>query len=325
MRLYRRLTLSLATLCCAVAPLAATAQDAYPARQVRAVVPFPAGGINDTIGRLLFKTLADKLGVAVVVENKPGAGGTIGTQSAVTSPADGYTVLLGAASTIAVAPNLYKNVGYDVARDLIAVGGIASVPSVLIVASQSPYKQWSDLAAAARAKPGALTYGSAGAGTSHHVQAELLNIRADTRFMHVPYRGGAPAMTDLIGGQIDLMVDPLPTTLAGVQGQRVRPLAITTEARSPLLPDVPTLKELGVDYNASTWFGLFVPAGTPAPVVARLSDALQAALADPALAADFRSRGIDTLPLASQAFDTYVQSENTTWAGVIKQAGIEVQ
>ncbi|OZI57115.1 Bug family tripartite tricarboxylate transporter substrate binding protein [Bordetella genomosp. 1] len=325
MRLSRRLALTFATLCCAVVPSWAMAQENYPARQVRAVVPFPAGGINDTIGRLLFKTLSDKLGTTVVVENKPGAGGTIGTQSAATSAPDGYTVLLGAASTIAVAPNLYRNVGYDVARDLIAVGGIASVPSVLIVSSQSPYKTWAELAAADRARPGALTYGSAGAGTSHHVQAELLNIRAGTRFMHVPYRGGAPAMTDLIGGQIDLMVDPLPTTLAGVQGQRVRPLAITTEARSPLLPDVPTLKELGVDYNASTWFGLFVPAGTPPQAVARLSEALQAALADPALAADFRARGIDTLPLARQAFETYVQSENATWAGVIKQARIEVQ
>ncbi|WP_459614712.1 Bug family tripartite tricarboxylate transporter substrate binding protein [Bordetella sp. 2513F-2] len=326
MRLSRRIPFSLAALLCALSPLSpAAAQDAYPAREIRAVVPFPAGGINDTIGRLLFKTLSDKLGASIVVENKPGAGGTIGTQAAAKSPADGYTVLLGAASTIAVAPNLYKNVGYSVSRDFTAIGGIASVPSVIIVAAQSPYRQWPDLVAAERARPGMLTYGSAGSGTSHHVQAELLNIRAQTRFMHVPYRGGAPAMTDLIGGQIDLMVDPLPTTLANAQAQRVRPLAITTETRSPLLPDVPTLKELGLDYNASTWFGLFAPAGTPAPVVAKLGAALQAALQDPALSEAFKTRGIEPLPLARQDFDNYVQSENATWAEVIQKAGIEVQ
>ncbi len=325
MRVLPRLALCLAVLTGLAPAASALAQDAYPARQIRAVVPFPAGGINDTIGRVLFKTLADKLGGDLVVENKPGAGGTIGTASAARSPADGYTVLLGAASTVAVAPHLYKDVGYNVARDLIAVGGIASVPSVVIVSQQSKYRQWSDLVAADQARPGVLTYGSAGAGTSHHVQAELLNLRARTHFMHVPYRGGAPAMTDLIGGQIDLMVDPLPTTLASVQGGRVRPLAITTDTRSPLLPDVPTLKELGLDYNASTWFGLFVPAGTPAAVVSRLGDALAAALADPALQADFRARGLDPLPQAREAFTRSVQSETQTWAAVIKQAGIQVQ
>ncbi|ARP94818.1 Bug family tripartite tricarboxylate transporter substrate binding protein [Bordetella genomosp. 13] len=326
MRALSRLALCLAALSAALAPAAAVrAQDAYPARQIRAVIPFPAGGINDTIGRVLFKTLAGKLGTEVVVENKPGAGGTIGTQAAARSQADGYTVVLGAASTMAVAPHLYKDVGYDVARDLVAVGGIASVPSVIIVASQSKYAKWSDLVAADRERPGMLSYGSAGSGTSHHVQAELLNLRAHTRFMHVPYRGGAPAMTDLIGGQIDVMVDPLPTTLAAAQGGRVRPLAITTDTRSPLLPEVPTLKELGVDYNASTWFGLFVPAGAPEPVLSRLGSALAAALADPGLQADFRARGIDPLPLARDAFTRYVQSENQTWADVVKQAGIQVQ
>lgn len=317
------ISLSIAAGAC-LAPLTHAA-DPYPNRAVRAVIPFPAGGINDTIGRVLFKHLADTLPGNIVVENKPGAGGTIGTLNAINSPADGYTLLLGAASTIAVAPNLYKDVGYTAEKNLIAVGGIAAVPSVVIVAEQSPYKKWADLVAADKAKPGSLNYGSAGSGTSHHVQAELLNLRAGTKFMHVPYKGGAPAMTDLIGGQLDLLVDPLPTTLANVKAGRVRALAVTTDTRVPELPDVPTLKELGLDYNASTWFGLFVPAGTPPDAVAKLSTGLAAALADSTLQADFRSRGIAPLTMDAPAFTAYVRDEDRTWRDVITQAGIQVQ
>ncbi|CAM3786717.1 LacI family transcriptional regulator [Bordetella sputigena] len=328
MRITQRLLGLGVGLCAALAALvlpgAARAQDDYPSRPVRAVVPFPAGGINDIIGRELFNALSATLKGNIVIENKPGAGGTIGTVSALNSPPDGYTLLLGAASTMAVAPHLYKSAGYT-SKDLIPVGGIASVPSVVIVSANSPYKKFADLVAADKAKPGSLDYGSAGFGTSHHMQAELLNIRAGTHFRHIPYKGGAPATVDLIGGQIALLVDPLPTTLANVKAGRVRPLAITTDVRSAALPDVPTLKELGVDYNASTWFGLFVAAGTPEPIVAKLSAALTAAMKSPELQAKFRAGGIDPLTMDRQAFTRYVQEENVTWAGVIKDAHIEMQ
>ncbi|WP_454690999.1 Bug family tripartite tricarboxylate transporter substrate binding protein [Achromobacter aloeverae] len=326
----QRSRLGLVAMLCAawlgLAPAAARAQaaDDYPSRPIRAVVPFPAGGINDIVARVTFKALGDKLNASIVIENKPGAGGTIGTVSAINSPADGYTILLGAASTMAVAPHLYRNPGYT-AADLTAVGGIASVPSVVIVSADSPYRTFADLVAADKARPGSLDYGSAGFGTSHHMQAEMLNIRAGTHFRHIPYKGGAPATVDLIGGQIALLVDPLPTTLGNVKAGRVRPLAITTDVRSATLPDVPTLKELGVDYNASTWFGLFVAKDTPAPIVAKLGKALSAALADPALQKDFRAHGIDPLPLARPAFTDYVRAENQTWAGVIRDAHIEMQ
>jgi len=333
MRDVQRSKLGLMAILCAtwlgLAPGGAQAQnqtqaDDYPARAIRAVVPFPAGGINDIVAREMFKALGDALKGNIVIENKPGAGGTIGTVSAMNSPADGYTILLGAASTMAVAPHLYRGAGYT-AKDLIAVGGIASVPSVIIVSEASPYKTFADLVAADKAKPGSLDYGSAGFGTSHHMQAEMLNIRAGTHFRHIPYKGGAPATVDLIGGQIVLLVDPLPTTLGNVKAGRVRPLAITTDVRSATLPDVPTLKELGVDYNASTWFGLFVAKGTPAPVVDKLAKALAAAQASPALQNDFRSRGIDPLPMTQAAFTDYVQAESKTWADVIRDAHIEMQ
>jgi tripartite-type tricarboxylate transporter receptor subunit TctC len=330
MRVPHRLSFTLgAGLCAALfalaLPAAARAEDAYPSRPVRALVPFPAGGINDTIGRLLFRTLATELKANIVVEDKPGAGGTIGTITAINQPADGYTLLLGAASTIAVAPNLYKNAGYTVSKDLIAIGGIASVPSVVIVSVDSPYKNFADLVAADKARPGSLDYGSAGYGTSHHMQAELLNIRAGTHFRHIPYKGGAPATVDLIGGQIALLVDPLPTSLGNVKAGRVRPLAVTTDVRSSTLPDVPTLKELGVDYNASTWFGLFVAANTPEPIVAKISAALTAAMNDPVLKQDFLSRGIDPMPMGRDEFNAYVKAEDKTWADVIRDAHIETQ
>lgn len=304
----------------------AASADVYPAQAIRAIVPFPAGGINDTVGRLVLNKLATTLGAEVIIDNRPGAGGMIGTKIAVDGTADGYTVLLGAASTISVAPNLYKEVKYRPEKDLVAVGGIASVASVLVVGANSPLKSLADVLATAKSKPGSLNYGSAGAGTSHHVQTELLALQSGVKLTHIPYKGGAPAMTDLIGNQIQLLLEPLPTALPHIKAERVKALGITVRERSPLLPNVPTFIEAGVkDYSASTWFGLFVPVGTPGTIVQKLSQALLTTLRDPALQADLKARGIEPMPMQREAFSKFVASEDKVWNQVIQEAKLQVQ
>lgn len=317
------IALSLGTLSCGVY---ASSTGDYPNKAIRAVIPFPAGGINDTVGRLVLNALAKTLAAEVVIDNRPGAGGMIGTKIAIDSPANGYTVLLGAASTIAVAPNLYKDAKYRPEKDLVPVGGMASAASVMVVNADSPYKTLGDALADAKKRPGALNYGSAGSGTSHHVQTELLALQTGVKMTHVPYKGGAPAMTDLIGNQIQLLLEPLPTALPHIQSKRVKALAVTVSQRSPLLPDVPTFMEAGVkDYQASTWFGLFVPMGTPAAIVEKLGQALTATLKDPALKAELQSRGIDPMPMQQKAFAQYVASEDKVWTQVIQQAKLQTQ
>ncbi|HEY9281423.1 MAG TPA: tripartite tricarboxylate transporter substrate binding protein [Eoetvoesiella sp.] len=304
----------------------ASSASNYPTQAIRAIVPFPAGGINDTVGRLVLNKLATTLGAEVVIDNRPGAGGMIGTKIAVDSATDGYTILLGAASTISVAPNLYKEAKYRPEKDLVAVGGIASVASVLVAGANSSFKNLEDVLAAAKRNPGELNYGSAGAGTSHHVQTELLALQAGVKLTHVPYKGGAPAMTDLIGSQIQLLLEPLPTALPHIKAQRVKALGITVRERSPLLPTVPTFIEAGVkDYSASTWFGVFAPAGTPGTIVEKLSQALFTTLKDPALQADLRARGIEPMAMQRKAFEKFVASEDKVWNQVIQEAKLQVQ
>lgn len=323
----RRATLFGALACAALmftATPAALASN-YPAQPIRAIVPFPAGGINDTVGRLVLNQLARTLGTEVIIDNRPGAGGMIGTKTAVDSSPDGYTVLLGAASTIAVAPNLYRSAKYKPATDLVPIGGIAAVPSVMVVNAQSKINSMSDLLDAARKAPGRLNYGSAGPGTSHHVQTTMMALQTKVDITHVPYKGGAPAMTDLIGNQIDMLLEPLPTALSHIQSGRVRPIGVTSATRNNALPDVPTFQETGLQgYEASTWFGLFAPTGVPQDVVARLSEALMTTLSDPALVKDMEARGITPMPMDAAAFATFVSRENTTMAQLIQEANLQV-
>ena len=323
----RRATLFGALACAALmftATPAALASN-YPAQPIRAIVPFPAGGINDTVGRLVLNQLARTLGTEVIIDNRPGAGGMIGTKTAVDSSPDGYTVLLGAASTIAVAPNLYRSAKYKPTTDLVPIGGIAAVPSVMVVNAQSKINSMGDLLDAARKAPGRLNYGSAGPGTSHHVQTTMMALQTKVDITHVPYKGGAPAMTDLIGNQIDMLLEPLPTALSHIQSGRVRPIGVTSATRNNALPDVPTFQETGLQgYEASTWFGLFAPTGVPREVVARLSEALMTTLSDPALVKDMEARGITPMPMDAAAFATFVSRENTTMAQLIQEANLQV-
>lgn len=301
-----------------------SAED-WPKRPITLVVPFPAGGINDTVGRLTADYLAKELDTAVIVENRPGAGGTIGTTVAVNSKPDGYTLLFGATSTIAVAPHLYTDI-YDPTADLIAIGGIAAAPSLLVVSKDSEWADLDSLIAAGKNPDKEIFYGSAGSGTSHHVKTELLRLNAGTNWTHVPYRGGAPAMTDLLAGHIDFLFEPFPTGLSFVQSGRVQPIAISSLARSELLPDVPTLNELGLsDLEALIWFGLFAPAGTPEHALGILGAALESAVQNPDHQKEFAERGLTTYTNSSDEFVGFVADEITRWGDVITEAEISIE
>lgn len=297
----------------------------WPDRPITLVVPFLAGGINDTVGRLTAEYLAKELDTAVIVENRPGAGGTIGTTVAVNSRPDGYTLLFGATSTIAVAPHLYSDI-YDPTKDLVAIGGISAAPSLLVVPASSEWESLDDLIEAGKNSDREIFYGSAGAGTSHHVKTELLKLNAGANWTHVPYRGGAPAMTDLLAGHIDFLFEPFPTGLSFVQSGRVNPIAISSLERSELLPDVPTLNELGLsDLEALIWFGLFAPAGTPDEVIEILGAALENAVQNPRHKKDFSERGLASYTGSSDIFVQFVNDEITRWGDVITKAEISIE
>lgn len=304
----------------------ASAAHAWPDRAMKMIVPFPAGGINDTVGRLTATYLAEELGTTIVVENRAGAGGTIGTMAAVNSPADGYTILLGASSTVAVAPNLYKNLDYSSEKDLMALGGIGSAASLLVVGANAKWDSLGKLIEADKKSPGAINYGSAGAGTSHHIKTELLKLRTGSKWIHIPYKGGAPAMTDLMGGQIDFLLEPLPTALPYVESGRVKALGVSTRQRAAVLPDVKTFEEQGIsDYDATLWFGVFAPAGVDQGVAKQIGDALQRVFARDDVKQDFEKRGLATFAGDSGQFKDFVTSEIKLWGEVIQKANIRVQ
>jgi len=298
----------------------ATAQS--PSRAITLVVPFPAGGTTDSIARLVAQKMSDLMQTIFVVENRGGASGTIGTTSVVRATPDGHTLLLGATSTLAVVPHMMK-VAYVPTRDFAAIGGVASVPSVLISTHKNTYPDFASVLAESRQRPGQLTFGSAGLGTSHHVHMSFLAQQTGISMLHVPYKGGGPAMTDLLGGQIDFLMDPLTTTLPHVRTGRITPIAITSATRSALLPDVPTFVELGMsDFVVSSWFGLFAPAATPSEVVKRLSDALIQALQDSDVIHAMQSNGIDPMPKTSGEMADYLAQENMRWQRVMTQLKI---
>lgn len=300
------------------------AQPKYPERSIRVIVPFPPGGINDVVARPVLLKMGELLQTSMVIENRAGAGGTIGATVAARAEGDGYTLLLGAASTMAVAPAMYASPGYAPDKDFSAIGGMASVPSVLLTAKADKFKRLQDMVNAARAAPGTLNFGSAGAGASQHIQMELLMSRLGINLTHVPYKGGAPAMTDLLGGQIDFMLEPVPTAFPNVQAKKLVGLAISKAERAPALPDVPTFQEAGVaDFLVTTWFGLFAPASVAPAVVRQLEAALVKTLQDPALAKAMRERGIDPMPMDAGEFARFAARERERWRAVVQQSGIK--
>src|ERR671934_893349 len=262
-------------LCITALAAAAQAQD-FPSRPVRIVVPYPPSGNVDITARTISPAFGEALGQPVVIENRGGAGGTIGTSAVVKSPPDGYALVLGSSATITAGPAVYKNPPYDPFKDLVAIGAIQLAPIVLTVAPKAPFRSFAEFVARARAHPGEVTIASAGSGSSNHLAIELLMRQANLKLLHVPYKGSGPALTDLIGSQVESMMDQLTASIGHIREGRIRAIAIASRKRSADLPDVPTLDELGVKgYEASTFTGVFAPAATPAPVVERLASALR--------------------------------------------------
>jgi len=308
------------------APATARAQGAWsPTRPIRFVVPFPAGGATDVVARVLAERLQEALGQPVVVENRTGAGGNIGVENVVRSPADGTTLLMGTTGTLTVNPHLYASLGFDPLRDLAPVSMAFTTDHVLIVNPQVAAQTGQEFLALVRARPGALSYGSAGSGSSTHTVPELFKLAARVDIAHVPYRGSAPALNDLVAGTVQVMLDQIPSAIGQIQAGRVRALAVTGARRSPLLPDVPTLAEIGLpDAQATSWGAVMAPGGTPAPIVLRVNAAIREALAQPAVRERLAAAGADGVSSTPEELAALLRAESTKWARVVREARITV-
>lgn len=308
----------------AVLALVATAAIAqqYPAKPVRLVVPFPAGGGSDVIGRIVAQKLGDRFGQQVIVDNRAGAGGSIGTESVVKSPADGYTVVLASTSEIAINPSLYSRLSYDTVKDLAPLGMVASTPMVVIIHPSLPVKDMKGLTALAKAKPGEINVASAGTGTITHLAGELFRSMVNVTWTHVPYKGAPPALTDLASGQVQVMFSSLPAAMAFIKTGRIKPIAVSSRARAGALPEVPTVIESGIAaYDVEYWYGIFAPAATPRDVQARLGDELVAILKLPDTVTNLANQGAAPGRLAQPQFADFVKAEVAKWGGVVKLSG----
>ncbi|MBR0643171.1 Bug family tripartite tricarboxylate transporter substrate binding protein [Plastoroseomonas hellenica] len=307
------------------APAVARAQSWAPSRPIRFVVPFPAGGGTDVAARILGERLQEALGQPVVVENRTGSGGNLGMENAARSPADGHTLVMGTTGTLTINPHLYANLGFDPARDLAPISMAFTTDHVLIVNPGVQAQTAQEFLALARAQPGRLTYGSAGSGSSTHMVAELFRLAADIQVLHVPYRGSAPALNDTVAGTVQFMLDQLPSAIGQIQGGRVRALAVTGPRRAALLPDVPTVAEIGLPAAESTsWGAVLAPAGTPAPAIARINAVLREAAAQPAVRERMAAAGADAAASTPEELIARMGRENERWARVVRDARITI-
>jgi tripartite-type tricarboxylate transporter receptor subunit TctC len=315
---------ALAALALAAFATAAPAQD-YPARPVRLIVPFPPGGGTDIAARTIANRLSETVKWTFVIENRPGAGGNLGVEQAVKSPADGYTLVIGQTSNLAINPTLYAKLPYDPLKDLSPIALIVSAPVVLVVAANSPYQSLADLVAAARRDPGAVSLASPGNGTVSHLAGELLQRAAGVKFTHVPYKGASQAMTDLLGGQVQSFMSSVPSALAQIRGGRLRAIAVTSTKRAAEMPDVPTIVESGYPgFEAITWYGLLAPAGTPAVIVARLNTELNRVLEMPDVRQRLAAEGGEVLGGSSERFAALLKAEHAKWGRIVKESGAKV-
>ena len=317
-------TLAAATL--AVAGMgSALAADAYPDKPLTMIVPFSAGGTTDILARIVGQALGQELGQTIIIENKPGAGGNIGAQQASRAKADGYTLFMGTVGTHAINQALYKKLPYDPVKDFAPLSRVANVPNLLVAHPSQPYKTVQEMIAYAKKHPGEVTYGSPGSGASPHVSGALFQSMTGAEMTHVPYKGSAPAISDLLGNQIAVMFDNMPSAIQHVRSGKLRPIAVTTAKRSPELPDVPTIAEAGVPgYEATSWFGLWAVAGTPAPILTKLQTALTKVLKDPAVAKKIADQGGEVVIETPAQFDAFIKSEAAKWGKVVKESGAEV-
>jgi len=310
------------------ASLPAFAQGGWPTgKAITYLVPFPAGGTTDVLGRLISQKLGTALGTSVIIDNKGGAGGSVGSEVASRAAADGYTLLGGTISSHAINVSLYPRIGYDPVKSFAPVTLIGTNPVVLVVNQASPYKTLKDVLEASKAKAGGLSSASAGTGTSQHLALELMAYKSGVKFTHVPYKGSGPAIQDVIGGQVDMMFDT--TVVAGphIQSGKLRAIAVTSAKRLASLPDVPTIAESGIqglaDFQVVSWQAIFVPAGTPAPVVDRLHTEIRKILAQPEMQDRLKSFGMEPTDMTTTQIAAFQQSEVEKWAQVIKAAGIK--
>ncbi|MFL6719186.1 MAG: tripartite tricarboxylate transporter substrate binding protein [Burkholderiaceae bacterium] len=299
--------------------------DSYPSRPVRLVVPYPPGGSADIVARRIADDWAKELGGSVIVDNRAGAGGNIGVDAVAKSPKDGYTIGLQTVS-LAINPSIFAKMPYDTLKDLTAVGTVASSQHVLVVNNNFPAKNTKELVAVAKANPGKYSYGSAGSGSTFHMSAELFKAVANVDILHVPYKGGGPALVDTIGGQVDMSFPVLSAALQQVQSGKLRAIGVTGPKRSALMPDVPTLAESGVPgYSFETWFMVFAPAGTPKPVIEKLNVSLNRVLNNPGLKERMAKEGIDPTPSTPDQAQAKLSKEMDMWAKVVKERGIKAE
>lgn len=324
MNMNRRTILSAIALVTSLGSLTAFAQSAegYPNRPVTIVVPFAPGGGSDNMARLIASRLTERTKGSFIVENKPGAGTNIGNEAVAKANPDGYTLLL-AQTTLSINPYLYKNLRYDVSRDLAAVAQFAVSPTVLVVNSTFLAKTLNEFIAHTKSNPGRVNYGSGGAGTSVHLAGELFETVIDGHMVHIPYRGSAPAVADLIGGQIQAIFDTAPSALPHVKGGKVKALAVTGPKRLADLPDVPTFAESGLNqFDAPAWYGVMAPAKTPMAIVNFLNGHIQEIIKEPATLQRLGQLGATPTPGSAEAFANFIKTESSRWSGVVKKANV---
>jgi len=308
-----------------IAPLGSAIAQEYPDKPVRLIVPFPPGGGADILARTVAPRLAQALGKPIVVENKPGAGGNVGAEYVAKAAPDGYTLLYGTNGTHGINASLYRNLRFDPAKDFIPVSRMTTIAAMLIVNNQFPPTTVDELIRYAKANPGKVNFASAGNGTTSHLAGELFKTMAGIDIVHVPYRGGAPAVTDLIGGQVQMMIDVMPNAMPLARDGRARGIAVSTATRYPGAPEYPTIAESGLPgFEASAWDGIFVPAGTPAPIVARLNAAIRETVEDPQVAEALKARGAQPMPNSPEAFARHIADSSDRWARAVRASGAKI-
>ena len=302
------------------------AAQTYPSRPVRMMVPFPAGGGSDTMGRIVASRLGERLGQQIVVENRPGAAGSIGADIAARAPADGYMILLGSTSELVQYPNVNLKIPYDPLRDFTPVSLVGTIPMVLVVHPSLPVKNVKDLVAMAKARPGEINFGSAGQGATTHLAVELFVLLTGVKLTHVPYKGSPQAVTDLVAGNVQLGIPTMPAALPFIKSGRVKVLGVTTAKRASNLPDVPTLSEAGVKgYEAALWTGILAPAGTPAQIINRLNGEIAKVLELKDVQDALARQGAEAESSTPQEFAAFLKREYAKWAKVVKESDIRIQ
>jgi tripartite-type tricarboxylate transporter receptor subunit TctC len=324
MRIWKtRLCIALVAfgVCCGISDAQA---QSYPNHTITLVIPFAPGGSTSIVGRVIADKMSQLLGESIVVDNRPGAGGTVGTKAVAKSDPDGYTILLGYTGTLAIGPSLYKNVGYDPRKDFAPIGMIGNAPSALAVHPSFPANSVSELIAYAKANPGKVNFGSAGVGSVNHITGEYFARAAGITLVHIPYKGTGPALTDLLGGHIPMALAPIPAIHANVSAGLLRALAVTGKTRSSLLPDVPTISETGLTgFEASLYYGLVAPAGTPRPVIDKLNRELQAALASDEVKKQLGLDGTEITPGTPEDYADFIDKDERKWSELVKASGVE--